>query len=479
MERTTATKFFTLIIVILLSSFLFFSCKDNSSSQVIGDEVTTDNNDNSNQTYTSTISGQVINNLTGSPLEGADVLIFAGTDAQELATDTQGKFSTDLELSSNINIEVVVAKSGFITDSVSAFVIVGKDKSIDRVELVPNNTGTVPSGDPVSIFLKDQSSEYIGVRASGSEETARITFVVEDSAGIPIDLDHTVNVNFTFGAQPNGGEEITPTTVKTNNNGEAVVNLTAGTKAGAVQIIAEIHLSNNKIITSLPVGISIHGGLPDSVHFSIAPQYLNFAGYNIYGLKDVISAYVGDKYANPVRANTAVYFTSTGGFIEGNTQTDAQGIGSVELISAAPQPFHTFLGAGFATITASTADENKNMIYRSTIVLFSGIPILDGGPKTFSIPNLGSQDFTYTLMDQNGNPLAPGTNITVSVDDSKMKLSGDVGINMPDTQSKIWTQFSFTAAEQDSTIKPRPVTIFVNTSGPNGLARLTFKGTTE
>ncbi len=477
MERTTRQKNFALILTLLLSSILFFSCK-NDSSQVVVDEGTTGNNDNTTQTYNSTISGQVINNLTGSPLEDADVLIFANTDVQELATDTQGKYTADLVLTSNINIVVVVSKSGFITDSLTAFIIAGKDKSIDRVELVPNNTGTIPSGDPVSIFLAEQTSDFIGVRASGSEETARITFVVQDSAGTPIDLDHTVDVNFKFGAQPNGGEELTPTTVKTNNNGEAAVNLTAGTKAGAVQIIAEIQLKDKKII-SLPVGISIHGGLPDSIHFSIAPQYHNFAGYNIYGIKDVISAYVGDKYANPVRANTAVYFTTTGGVIEGNTQTDDQGIGSVELISSAPQPFHTFFGAGFATITASTADENSNMIYKSIIILFSGIPILQGGPTTFSLPNLGNQDFTYTLMDQNGNPLAPGTNITVTSDDGQVKLSGDVAINMPDTQSKIWTQFSFTAAEQDSTFKPRPVTIFINTSGPNGQDRLTFKGSAE
>ncbi len=473
MERTTAKTFFTLIIAMLLFSFLFFSCKDNSS-QVVGGTDTGDNNNNT-QTLTSTISGQITNSLSGSPLENADVLVFTDTDVQELATDTQGKYSTDIELSSNINLVIVVSKSGFITDSASVYVIAGKDKSIPLIEMVPNNTGTVPSGDPVSIFLQDQSVEFIGVKQSGSEETARITFVVQDSAGTPIDLDHTVNVNFKFGAQPGGGEELSPTIVKTNNNGEAIVNLTSGTKAGTVQIIAEIQLTNKKI-TSLPVGISIHGGLPDDTHFSIAPASVNFAGYNRYGLTDVISAYVGDKYANPVRPGTAVYFTSTGGIIDGSTQTNDLGIGSVTLISSAPRPNHPIFGAGFATIIGSTADENSNTITDSIVVLFSGIPTINAFPGSFEIPNLGSQAFTYTVQDQNGNPLTSGTSISVSVDGDNVKLTGDGSVVLPDTQSKRWTQFGFSVADTDSSDTPRPISIKILTNGSNGSESLTISG---
>ena len=474
MKRTAASKFLILIIVTILSSFLFFSCKD-SSSQVIGDEGTTGNTDNPPQTLTSNISGQVINNVTGSPLEGADVLIFAGTDVQELATDTQGKYATEIQLSSSINIVLVISKSGFITDSTTVYVVAGKDKAIDRFELVPKNTGTIPSGDPVSIFLEDQSSEFIGVKQSGSEETARITFVVQDSAGTPIDLDHTVNVNFKFGAQPGGGEELSPTVVKTNNNGEAIVNLTSGTKAGTVQIIAEIQLANKKI-TSLPVGISIHGGLPDDAHFSIAPAYVNFAGYNRYGLTDVITAYVGDKYANPVRPNTAVYFTTSGGIIDGSTQTNDLGIGSVNLISSAPRPYHPFFGAGFATIVASTADENSNTILDSIVILFSGIPTISVNPSNFTIPNLGSQAFSYTVQDQNGNPLTGGTTITVTADGDNVKLTGDGSVTLPDTQNPRWTQFGFSVADTDSSDTPRPISIKIFTSGSNGSESLTING---
>jgi hypothetical protein len=473
MERTTTKKIFTTIIALLLSSFLLFSCKDNSSQVVGGEE--TGNNDNT-QLLTSAISGQVTNSLTGSPLEDVSVLLFTDTDVQELTTDTQGKYSTEIQLSANINIILVVSKTGFITDSTSAYVIAGKDKSVQRLELIPNNTGTVPSGDPVSIFMQDQSSEFIGVKESGSEETARIIFIVQDSAGTPIDLDHTVDVNFKFGAQPGGGEELSPTSVKTNNKGEAIVNLTAGTKAGTVQIIAEIQLANKKI-TSLPVGISIHGGLPDDTHFSIAPAVVNFAGYNRYGLIDIITAYVGDKYANPVRPNTAVYFTSTGGIIDGSTQTDELGIGSVNLISSAPQPVHPIFGAGFATITASTADENSNTITDQIVVLFSGLPTINVSPNSINIPNLGSQSFSYSVQDQNGNPLTGGTAITVNVDGDNVKLTGQKSIQLPDTQSKTWTQFGFSVTDTDSTTAVRTVSITISSNGSNGKDEITIYGT--
>ncbi|MEO8398218.1 MAG: Ig-like domain-containing protein [Ignavibacteriaceae bacterium] len=474
MNNIHLKKILLMISIVFLSSLIFFACKDDSTVTIQGNDGGTNNN-NSQATPIS-VSGQVINNLTGSPIEDANVLIFTSTETQALKTDNQGKYKTDVKISANENLILVVSKENFITDSSSVFAVAGKDLSVPIFKLVPKNTGTAPSGDPVSIFLESQSGDFIGVKESGSEETARIVFVVQDSAGTPIDLDHSVDVSFKFGSKPNGGEELSPSVVKTNNNGEAVVNLTSGTKAGTVQIIAEIQIGNKKI-TSLPVGISIHGGLPDDNHFSIASASINFPGYNIYGLKDKVSAFVGDKYANPVRPNTAVYFTTTGGIIDGSTQTDIQGIGSVDLISAAPQPFHPIFGAGFATITATTADENSNTISDEIVVLFSGIPNISCSPTSFNIPNRGGQSFSYTVEDQNGNPLAAGTTISVSAEGDGIKVAGDTEINLPDTQSKSWTQFNFVVFDTDTAAVSRPVTVKILSTGPNGGAHLNIGGT--
>ncbi|CUS90783.1 hypothetical protein JGI13_01893, partial [Candidatus Kryptonium thompsonii] len=284
-----------------------------------------------------------------------------------------------------------------------------------------------------------------------------------------------VEVNFKIGSGPGGGEFVYPPKERTDSKGRVTVNIVSGTKAGVVQIVAESFIGT-KVIRSLPVVIVIHGGLPDSAHFSIAPEKLNFPGYNIFGLTNKITAYVGDKYGNPVKPGTAVYFTTTGGIIEGSVLTDDRGQGSVNLISAEPRPVHPILGPGYAVITATTADENQNTIKAETIVLFSGIPQISIEPITFDIPNLGSQVFNYTVSDQNGNPLAGGTTITVSIDGKDVRALGDLNITLPDTRDRSWTRFSFAIQDTTADTTQRPILIRISTTGPNGSATVNISG---
>ncbi len=459
------------IILLLTFSIIVNSCE--SDTQVTGGGV-----EEQETPKTVKMSGQVISKLTGIPIDSAQVLVNGLSGQFAFYTDSQGKFNRDITVTSSVNLTLVVAKANYVTDSVNVFVDGNSDVTVPTIRLEFNSTSSVPSGDPVSIFLSSQSAISIGVKESGAEETARISFVVQDSAGIPIDLDHSVDVTFKFGAAPGGGEVLTPPIVKTNNNGQAAVNLTSGTKAGVVQIIAEITVGTKKI-TSLPVAISIHGGLPDFDHFSIAPDRLNFPGYNIFGLTDPITAYVGDKYANPVRPLTSVYFTTTGGIIEGSIQTSSQGIGTSNLISALPRPNHLVFGPGFATVTATTADQNSVNISRDILVLFSGVPQLSASPNSFALSEGGIQAFTYTLSDQNLNPLAGGTSIKVTVEGEDVKAQGDVDVVLPDTQSKAWTQFSFVVWDTsvDTLNIQSPVVISIKSEGPNGKASYIISGT--
>lgn len=458
--------------IFLLLSFSFFIVSCEKDSQVTGDE----NTDQTEKTVN--INGQIISKLTGTPIDSAQIVISGLNGQLVFFTDSQGKFNRPVTVTQSVNLTLVASKAGYYADSVNVYVSGNSDVTVPIIELEYRSTSTVPSGDPVSIFVLSQSATSIGVKESGAEETARIVFVVQDSAGVPIDLEHSVDVSFRIGAGPGGGESLSPTIVKTNNGGQAAVNLTSGTKAGVVQIIAEIHLGST-VITSLPVAISIHGGLPDLAHFSIAPLKLNFAGYNIFGLTDPVTAYVGDKYANPVRPLTSVYFTTTGGIIEGSIQTNSQGIGTSNLISALPQPNHPVFGPGFATVTATTADQTSTNISRDVIVLFSGVPQLSAGPTGFSIPEGGIQAFTYTLSDQNSNPLAGGTSIKVTVDGEDVKAQGDVDIILPDTQSPNWTHFNFVVWDAKVDTLPNvytPVVISIKSEGPNGKASIILSG---
>ncbi len=424
-----------------------------------------------------TVEGEVIDLSTGVPIENAVVTIKFDTTTTGVTTNAQGKFSTQISIIGSKELKIITSKEGYKSDSTIAYALPGRITTVPTIKL-QRTTAATPSGSAASITLYSQTATSLNVKESGGIETARITFEVQDSLGRAIDIDNAVTVKINKAAGPNGGEYLYPLSTKTNPSGLATFNLVSGIKAGVVQLIAEINL-DTKVIKSKPVNITIHGGLPDSNHFSVAPEFLNFPGYNIFGLTNKITAYVGDKYGNPVRPETAVYFTTTGGIIEGSIRTNSQGQGTVNLISAEPQPVHPILGNGFATITATTADENNQIISSETIVLFSGSPsTMSITPTTFDLVNGASQNFNCVVADQNGNPLAPNTKITIEVEGDGVATQGEVDITMPDTQSKSWTTFSFSLYNpDDEKVNPRPISIKMKVSGPSGKNTLTISGT--
>ncbi len=427
------------------------------------------------QQKTVTLNGRVFELVTGSPIDSAVVKVTGITPQIITYTDSMGRYIVSFEVEAEANLSVIAFKEGYEPDTVDVLAIPGRTVNVPSLFLKRTVPETPTSGEAASIVLVSQTAKSIGVKGSGSVETAQMIFEVQDSSGKPVDLAHSVEVSFRIGSGPGGGEFIYPPKARTDAKGRVTANIVSGTKAGVVQIVAEANVGD-KTIRSLPVVIVIHGGLPDSAHFSIAPEKLNFPGYNVFGLRNRITAYVGDKYGNPVKPGTAVYFTTTGGIIEGSALTNDQGQGSVNLISAEPRPIHPVLGPGYAVITATTADENQRMIKAETIVLFSGIPQITIEPTTFDIPNLGSQVFSYTVSDQNGNPLAGGTTIRVTIDGKDIRALGDLDITLPDTRDRSWTRFSFAIQDTTSEVVERPVLIRISTSGPNGSATINISG---
>jgi hypothetical protein len=447
--------------------FLFFLVLMGCKKKAVEPEVP--------QQKTVILSGSVFESVTGSPIDSAVIKVTGITPQIVTYTDSTGKYRVSFEVETETDVNVIAFKEGYEPDTVAVLAIPGRAVNVPSLLLKRTAPETPTSGEPASIVLVSQTAKSIGVKGSGSVETAQMVFEVQDSSGKPVDLAHSVEVSFRIGSGPGGGEFIYPPKARTDAKGRVTANIVSGTKAGVVQIVAESNVGS-KTIRSLPVVIVIHGGLPDSAHFSIAPEKLNFPGYNVFGLRNKITAYVGDKYGNPVKPGTAVYFTTTGGIIEGSALTNEQGQGSVDLISAEPRPVHPVLGPGYAVITATTADENQRTIKAETIVLFSGIPQITVEPATFDIPNLGSQVFNYTVSDQNGNPLAGGTTIRVTIDGKDIRALGDLDITIPDTRDRSWTRFSFAIQDTTSDTVERPVLIRISASGPNGSATVNISG---
>ena len=432
---------------------------------------------------TAIIEGKVVEDGNLRPIK--DVLVGLNSLVETALTDENGDYSLAIQLpDSNARaVSLSFSKSGFFDFNTAIVIQNGKLANIPDAVLTKSSDGPTGSSGPASnVVLTNIQTSNIFVKGSGANETSDATFEVRDANGIPVDLDHQVKVCFQIKGGPNGGEFVAPDTALTDNNGKVLTTVNSGTIAGALQIVAEVLGTS---IESAPVPISIHGGLPDNSHFSVVSKDLNFAGYNLFGLINPVTAFVGDKYSNPVPPGTSVQFRSTGGIIEGSAVTNQVGVATLSLISAAPQPqgvseeAFPFNQRGFALVTAQTVDENQQAISKSTIVLFSGITqITDLNPTApFSLTANSSQRYTFIVSDQNSNPLVAGTNISVQTNNGR--VDGDSNVTLVDTQSRGATQFSFVLTNSDpDKIEGTfaDVTVTITVSSQNGAARLTFTG---
>ena len=138
---------------------------------------------------------------------------------------------------------------------------------------------------------------------------------------------------------------------------------------------------------------------------------------------------VGDRYGNTVPDGTAIYFTTEGGFNPG-ADSPTNGRASPQLQVGQPFP-----AGGIATITASTVNDQNETISTSGNMIFSLAPIITVNPTTFNIPNGGDQQFSYTVMDSQGNPMVEDTGVTVTVEGEAADVLGDVNITVG------WTEF--------------------------------------
>ena len=450
-----------------------------------------------------TISGRVLDATTNDPIEDALITVSIPDQQEEptAVTDSVGRFSVDVDVDGAVDVTLTASdKEG---GSVQRSIRVSSELSpITDIQLRINR-GTEEErtpGKPTNIYFSGQTNNVIRVQESGGVEISRLTFQVVDSTGLPIDIDEAVEVQFSLGQEPGGDAAITPDRVMTDGNGEATVNLSSGTTAGVVQVIAETEGGDGSTLRSKPVRVTIHGGLPNQCHFSLAPEQFNFPGLTRFGLTNPISVIVGDRYGNPVVPGTAVYFTANAGVIGGSIQTNDQGRGSVQLTSARPLP-----EGGIATIRAETAGTdqenplvdpsqcpnpaqtgNENLIFDQIPVVFSGRTQVEVTPAVAEI----GQTYTFTVSDvQNGNPLAPGTQISVTAEGNEVAATGNTNVELDDTafldqngDGDIFdpedivrgpgiTEFTFRVVEDSEPDNPEPSTlgaITININSPNG-----------
>lgn len=441
-----------------------------------------------------TVSGVVLKNSDDLPLNNVIVRQMQPVPEQYTVTNAEGAYSLEVPVDSLVSIRLSFILEGYTTREVTVTGVPGRDVTVPIQKLRaegdspddPGNGGTPPppstSGTAASISVGTVSRTEIVVKETGGFQQSEITFVVTDSVGVPLDANNFTQVQFILGGSPGGGEVVNPATATTNASGTVKTTLTSGTVSGVAQVIAQITKPGGEVIRSRPVNVVIRSGLPSADHFSVAPAKLNYPGYDIFGLENSITAFVGDRYSNFVSPGTAVYFTTDGGLIEGAALTNEEGRATTTLMSALPRPNHVTLGSGFALVRARTVSNDNVTIETSTIVLLSGTPSISINPSVVNVPHGGSQSFQFTVSDQNGNPLAAETNIRVKVEGENMRVIGDVDLTLLDTQARGQgtTEFQFTITDDDDEVeKTEPVQVTITTEGPNGKATLTITGITR
>ena len=429
-----------------------------------------------------TLSGQVLNEDTNNPLGGAFITVEPFDILFE--TTEEGTYTFEVEIDSTMELQITASADGFLSESLPILALADREIAVPPFSLIPIIDEKATSGLASNIILTSQSLPSISVREAGAAEQVEFTFQIADSLGQPVILENAIDVNFSFGVRPNGGEFVSPSLATTDNNGVATVVLSSGTRSGVVQLIAEATVEG-RTIRSHPVGVTIHGGMPDQTHFSLGPALRNFPGLNSMGITNSISVIVGDKYSNPARSGSAVYFETTHGVIEGSTLSDDQGLGGVNLISANPLP-----ADGIAHITARTADDQQNVVSDVTPVIFSGTPVITVTPTSAAV----NQVYSYTVADYNGNPLVSGTSITVGVTGTAIAVGGNTSVQLDDSafsggmnyehvvRGPGITEFTFVVAEDIDPLNPEiPVVdaISIATSGPNGRLEIVLSGGSE
>ncbi len=363
-----------------------------------------------------TLTGLVINSVTNDPVQGAFVRILPHDELGE--TDAQGRYSIVVDVDSTMDVDITVSTSGYVNQATSVLAVADRTIEVATIRLVPLEGGTDPtnpggrvSGPASNILLLSQSSTSIGIREAGSQEVAELVFQAADSLGRPVTLDNQITVNFSFDVTPGGGAFISPESAQTNENGEVRTNISAGTVAGVMQVLATAQVEGNTI-RSKPIALAVHGGLPHIDHFGVGPDKFNIAlAWSVFGISANITSHAGDQYFNPVRPGTVIYFTASAGIIAGSNGTGPDGFTSVVLKSANPRPVHPEYGNGYVIVTASTGDVNGNEITADNLVLFSGSTriVVPSGQG----PIVKGNAYEFHVYDVNQNPLAAGTNITV------------------------------------------------------------------
>ena len=448
------------------------------------------------------VFGRVFDAQSKLPITNSTVTLVSNLLTDSVLTSFSGDYSFSIDLQGLPSLQglLKVVKNGYKSQSATFSSEAGKTFSQDFY-IIRDTTTAIRDTSATSLFAHSiafvsLSAREISVYGVGGTEASIVVWEARDSLGFPIDIDHRDTIEFELvGVPVSGGAYVSPARAITNASGRVATTINSGTVSGVVQFIAKLHRDiDGHIIRSTPVIITINAGLPDQAHFSIGADQLNFAGYDWLARTDGILVQVGDKYSNPVKVSTAVYFNTTAGVVTASGFTDITSHAKVTLYSGNPLPKLSLAdlaqygftpaevgdGTGYLWVKAQSLGENSVTVTDSILLLMSASSdIFATVPPNFHLDSGTCVQIPVRISDRYGNPLAPGTQVSTEV-----QFSPPIGYNwavtatgLPDdpladylTRGPNRTDFTLTIcdATPGGTPQAMPFVVTIRVTGSNG-----------
>lgn len=183
--------------------------------------------------------------------------------------------------------------------------------AVAALEIAPPEVGSIEfvSAEPQSISLKGLGNSAV------LPEISRVTFKVLDKTGDPMSGR---TVNFTLSHELSG-VELTQTSVASDADGLASVQLLSGRTHGSVSVKAELPDANGISTNSAPVTITT--GLPTQKSMTLSLDKNNIRAWEFSGETATVTARVADQYGNWVPDGTSIVFATEGGSIDDKCTT--------------------------------------------------------------------------------------------------------------------------------------------------------------
>ncbi|MFQ5823952.1 MAG: invasin domain 3-containing protein [bacterium] len=453
---------------------------------------------------TSTSVIAYVNDAAGNPVVDGTMVSFV-TNIGDITPSTQTNSG-----------QAVAQFSSSVTGIATVRASVGSIYGETTIQLLPG---------PANSILLSYEPNSLGVKDSGRNQTVTITADVVDSKNNPV-LDGTY-VSFSIFSSPGGGESLSSTEPVPTLNGNAQVALNSGIRSGSVRILSQvtdaIGIPVVPEVRAVSTEIIIFAGPPyiedvnerSTSHLSVGVDPLNVYGWNVVNNTATVTAVVGDKYNNPVPPGTAVFFTTSAGVISTYTGfTNEEGVATVTIHTAQPYPTITRFYNTFFDPNENHPDFNK-----PTNIIEGPIPDFEGGEVLNSIGNFGENDgvarilavtegvdangnparvwsvtnlifsgvitvfdievsdtdlspgevalITFKIYDVNGNPIVPGSEISVQANAGELSWSSISTSDPGVTEYTVLLTNNIDPTDPEAQPATTPVTIIVNSQNGN------------